>query len=79
MKSKTCEARVWDNGDTRDCGKPAAAAERCSEHALAEISMLQGAIRSYEKKIGDARARIADLSSGVQDHLTDLTDLSVQA
>jgi len=61
MTATNCRARVWDNGDMTDCGEASVRLERCAEHIAGEIASLESAIRSYEKKIKDARLRIEAL------------------
>src|SRR5262249_44926068 len=62
----TCEARVWDNGDMTDCGKPVVRLGRCAGHIESEVAYLKGRIAEHEQGIVQARLRIADLLGEVR-------------
>lgn len=56
-----CDARVWDNGDTTDCGTPAVRANRCRTCLDWEVSQLKTKIKASEAEIFEAQLRLAQL------------------
>jgi hypothetical protein len=56
-----CDARVWDNGDTTNCGEVAVRESRCVQHMKQEIETIQQDIATKKHEIEQAEKRIATL------------------
>lgn len=59
----SCSARVWDNGDTTDCGRPATKLDRCERCYITELRNLREKIAQRELELAPLRARLAQLES----------------
>ena len=58
-----CSARVWDNGDTTDCGREVFRVGLCSRHLHEEADSLRESIRNHEAAIREARTRLGELQT----------------
>lgn len=66
----TCTARVWDNGDMTDCGKPVMIANRCLDCRNWELKGLREKVRKLQGELVELEARIEVLASeDAQDHV----------
>lgn len=58
-----CQERVWDNGDTTDCGAPARHAGLCERHLDAERKTTANAIKACRAKLEGLELRLAEISA----------------
>jgi hypothetical protein len=60
-----CTQRVWDNGDSTNCGKPVLRVNRCAEHIAIEVRTHEETIAECKQSIAASEARIAELLGGI--------------
>lgn len=58
-----CKMRVWDNGDTDDCGKPIFVSGLCKVHRDMVVTALKEEIVRWHSAIEKAERRLAELDN----------------
>ena len=57
-----CEARIWDNGDMDDCGKPVLRNGFCKIHLKEAVSKQRETIKRLKIELAGARSYLKELT-----------------